>query len=167
MGRSWLRVLCLLGGFSAAGCTDYGTYNVSWQFVVSAPPPAVAGAGADCGFHGVDSIRVIGSSTEGDHEDFTALCPPGKLSHGVPVGTWTFAVHQIDVRGVVIDPKDAAGDPMAPMAGAVIAKGATADLDPVMLISRPVCDDGVDNDGDGRVDADDPACIADPSSATE
>ena len=163
MGRSWLYVFCLAGGFSAAGCTDYGTYDVSWQFVGSAPGTV----GGDCGFHGVDSIRVIGTSTEGDHDDFTSLCPPGTLSRGVPVGTWTFAIHQIDVRGVPIDPKDANGDLLAPTASAVIASGNPVTLDRVMLTARPACNDGIDNDHDRRVDSDDPDCVADPTSATE
>ena len=164
MGRSWLRMLCLAGGLSAAGCTDYGSYQVSWTFVGRTAETV----GADCGLHGVDSIRVIGTSTEGDHEDLSTLCPPGRLSHGVPVGTWTFAFHQIDVRGVPIDPKenDAPVPPMA--AGVVITSGGSANLDPVVMFTpRPACSDGIDNDGDGRVDGDDPDCVADPNSATE
>jgi hypothetical protein len=162
MGRSWLRVLCLVGGFSAAGCTDYGTYTAHWQFGGS-----IENVSTDCGFHGVDSIRVIGTSTKGDHTDVTALCPPGELSSSVPVGTWTFAIHQIDVRGVPIDPKDGNGDLMPPMVGAAISNGDAVDLDLVMLTPRSVCADGIDNDRDGRVDADDPDCVADPNSATE
>jgi hypothetical protein len=166
MGRSWLCVLYLVGGFSAAGCTDYGDYEVTWQFVGG----TAESVKTDCGFHGVDSIRVIGTNTEGDREDISSLCWPGKLTHGVPVGTWTFAVHQIGVRGMLIDPKDANDDPVAPTAGAVLKKdGPPTPLDasPIMLMPRPVCTDGIDNDRDGRVDADDPECVADPNSATE
>jgi hypothetical protein len=165
MGRSWLRVLCLVGGFSAAGCTDNGSYTVSWAFVGG----SADSVSADCGFHGVDSIRVIGTSTDGDHDDVAALCPDGGLTRSVPVGTWTFAIHQLGVRGMQIDPNDADGNPAAPMAGAVIQKdGPAAPLDPPPeLTPRPVCSDGIDNDKDGRVDADDPDCITDPTSATE
>ena len=72
------------------------------------------------------------------------------------------------MRGVPIDPKDADGNLVAPMlADVVITNGTPPMLDAVMLTPRPVCADGIDNDGDGRVDVDDPQCIDDPNSATE
>jgi hypothetical protein len=160
MGRSWLRMLCLAGGLSAAGCTDYGSYQVSWTFVGGTAETV----SADCGLHGFDSIRVIGMSSEGDHEDVSTLCPAGRLEHSVPVGTWTFAIHQLDVRGRPIDLS-------VPMAAAVVSKDAagpvTLDSSPVEFTPRPVCADGIDNDDDGRVDLDDPECLADPNAATE
>lgn len=166
MERSWLRMLCLAGGFLAVGCTNYGSYTVAWEFVGG----NADSASADCGMHGVDSIRVIGTSSEGDGENVAAVCPAGQLTHSVPVGTWTFTVHQLDVRGRLIDMMDANDDPVAPMAGAVVKEDGDPvllDPSPVVLTPRPVCADGVDNDRDGRVDADDPACVADPNSATE
>ena len=72
MWRSWSRMLCLAGGLWAVGCTDYGTYSVSWTF----PPVEPAGpelAATGCGKHGVDSLRVTGMSTEGDGEDVSDL----------------------------------------------------------------------------------------------
>ena len=31
--RSWFPILSLAGGLSAAGCTDHGSYSVTWTFV--------------------------------------------------------------------------------------------------------------------------------------
>jgi hypothetical protein len=124
---------------------------------------------AECGLHGVDSIRVIGSNAEGERDDFTALCTNGELVRSVPVGTWTFSVRQVDVRGEPADMLDSAGEPVLPMAAAVIADDATVWLDPdiVELTPRPECRDRVDNDCDGRVDLDDPECAGDANGATE
>jgi hypothetical protein len=41
------------------------------------------------------------------------------------------------------------------------------DPEPVVLTPRPECSDGVDNDGDGRVDVDDPDCMGDPNRTAE
>ena len=159
MRRSWLQIICLAGGVSAAGCTDYGSYQVSWQFV------GPEGANIGCGKHGVDSIRVVGTSKEGDRADAAAACTDGGLTHSVPVGTWTFSIHQIDIRGQLIDPLNENLEPVAPTAAAVIGDGNTVKLDPeiVELTPRPACSDGIDNDIDGRVDLDDPQCTTDPS----
>ena len=152
MRRSWLWMLCLAGGLSAAGCTDHGSYTLSWKF-----PDDEASRG--CGLHGVDAIRVTGANTEGDHEHVIAVCSDGQLSHSVPVGSWTFNVNQLDVRGRPIEVFDADGAPVpAPMPAAVIAEDASVTFEPVELIPRPTCADGVDNNRNGRVDLDDPDC---------
>ena len=160
MWRSWSRMLCLAGGLWAVGCTEYGSYSLTWTFGPADP------ANTGCGLHGVDSLRVTGMSTEGDGEDVTALCAPGKFAHSVPVGTWTFTVQQLDVRGTPIRPKDAQGyDVPDPMASASVAADTETPLYPpeLVLTPRPACEDGVDNDDDGRVDRDDldnPECPA-------
>jgi hypothetical protein len=154
-------MLCLAGGLSVAGCTSYGSYTVGWKFVGGEE------ANTGCGQHGVASIRVIGSSTEGEREDVVAVCADGGLTHSVPVGTWTFSVHQFDVRGRQIDMADENGNPVAPTAGAVIAEDATVELDLVELTPRPKCSDGVDNDVDGRVDLDDAQCAGDRNGTAE
>lgn len=165
MWRSWSRMLCLAGGLWAVGCTDYGSYSLSWTF----PPVEPAGtdelAATGCGKHGVDSLRVTGMSTEGDGEDVTTLCAAGSFAHSVPVGSWTFTVQQLDVRGRPITPTDAQGYPVPdPTAAATIATDRDTPLYPdgLVLTPRPACDDGVDNDGDRRVDHDD---LVDPECA--
>jgi hypothetical protein len=167
--RAGARIACLAGGLLVAGCSDHGNYQVSWKFVGDED------AAAGCGRHGVDAIRVTGASTQGDGEDVVTLCTgnDGSFTHGVPTGNWAFTIHQLDVRGRPIDvPQlDDQGQPVLdtngyptfvpdPTATATIAKDATVDLDPapVLLTPRPECSDGVDNDGDGRIDLDDPDC---------
>lgn len=155
MRRRPFAIVCALGALAIAGCADHGSYTLVWQFAGGER------AASGCGMHGVDSIQVTGTSTGGDSETATALCVAGQLSHSIPVGTWTFAVSQVDVRGVPIDPT-------AP-ASAVVAKDADvlAQPDPVELTPRPTCRDGIDNDGDGRVDLDDPVCGGDAEANTE
>lgn len=160
MRRSWLWMLCAAGGLFA-GCTDYGTYSVHWQFVGG------EGANVGCGLHGVDSVRLIGTNTEGERDDYAAVCAEGGVIHSVPVGTWTFTVYQFDVRGVPVDMLDGNGQPLAPTATGVIGAEATVSLDPpiVDLTPRPECQDRIDNDTDGRVDLDDSDCAGDPNGA--
>jgi hypothetical protein len=161
----WRSLFCLLsvGGVAAtAGCTDHGTYQVAWKFFgTDAFQPG------DCGAHGVDSIRLIGSDTAGDGDNFSVLCTLGQATQSVTVGTWTFAVHQIDVRGLPIDPPQDLGG--APTATGDIPKDRTVMLDPPLidLTPRPQCSDGIDNDCNGRVDLDDPSCAGDPNGAVE
>jgi len=169
MWRSWSRILCLAGGLWAVGCTDYGSYTVSWTFAPDEP------AATGCGLHGVDSIRLTGTSTEGDGAEVTTLCTTQpSFSHSVPVGTWTFTVQQLDVRGRPITPLDAQGYPVPdPTATATIATDTETPLDPplIVLTPRPACGDGVDNDADGhpdgRVDLDDPDCAGSASTPAE
>lgn len=167
-----------VAALTAVGCQKTGGYTLTWSFETAGDAPAA------CGAHGVDGIRVTGASAEGDGEDVTAVCAaPGGLTHGVPVGTWTFMVHQLDVRGreIVVFQLDADGKPvvdqynqMVPVpnpttAPTPIGQDATVTLDPVMLAARPACSDGVDNEPepDGRVDLDDPDCGNNPFGTTE
>jgi hypothetical protein len=173
--RSWARVVWLAGGVAAAaGCADHGSYSAVWQFLGG--EPALTG----CGQHGVDSIRVTGMNTTGDSENVVAVCPASQLTHSVPVGTWTFIVGQLDVRGRPIFPSemdaqgqvvlDGDGNPFPatdPTATVEVQKDKTADSFPVDLTPQPTCRDGVDNNGDGRVDLDDPVCGGDPNANAE
>jgi hypothetical protein len=47
------------------------------------------------------------------------------------------------------------------VAGVSITDGSTIQI-AVTFVPQPECSDGVDNDHDGRVDLDDPACAGDP-----
>ena len=170
MRRFWLHAFFLAGGLSAAGCTDHGTYTVTWSFSTG------EGAGAGCGAHGVNTIRVTGSSTKGDGDDVVTLCagiarmPDGKFTHEVPVGDWTFAFHQLDVRGRPIVLLDDQGQPIPDQtATAAVVAGQSTDVDPnpIVFTPRPECSDGIDNDSDGRIDLDDSGCMGDPSTALE
>jgi len=162
MWRSGLYALCLAGGLSAAGCTDKGTYQATWSFGGGDLP------GPGCGQHGVDAIRVKGASSEGDVDDVITLCAPGGFAHEVPVGDWTFTFQQLDVHGVRIEPRDDQDQAIPdPTAAGSVGKDALTELPPVELVARPKCRDGIDNDGDGRIDLDDPDCMGDPNAAAE
>jgi len=164
MGGRSFAIVCAIGALAVAGCADHGSYTVIWAF----PDFDAAHVAAGCGMHGVDSIHVTGRSDSGDGETATALCTSGQLSHSVSVGNWTLFVHQVDVRGREVDPADANGAPAPAMATVAVGKDADfpADPSPVVLMPRPACNDGIDNDGDGRVDLDDPDC-ADANGTSE
>jgi len=166
MGGTRFAVAIAFAALTGVACQKTGGYTLTWSFET---PGDASGA---CGAHGVDAIRVTGSSTGGDGEDVTAVCAAGGITHGVPIGTWTFMVHQVDVRGreIVVFQVDADGNPVTDANGqnvpvpnpttapTDIGEDATVTLDNVMLAARPACSDGVDNDGDGRIDLDDPDC---------
>src|SRR5262245_22819151 len=176
MGGPRFAVAIAVAALTAIGCQKTGGYTLTWYFGTAGDAPAA------CGAHGVDAIRVTGTSTEGDGEDVTAVCAAGGITHGVPIGTWTFMVHQLDVRGreIVVAQLDAYGKPVMDGDQVVlvpnpttyptnIGEDATVTFDPIMLAARPACSDGVDNElePDGRVDLDDPDCKNDPFGATE
>jgi len=154
--RPLLFSLILIGGTLAGGCTTEGSYRLSWMFANDEP------AAAGCGAHGVDGVHITGGNTAGDGEDIVAVCSAGEIVRKRPIGTWNLAVHQVDVRGAQINVPDQS------IVGVVIAEDAVIDVgSAVVLEARPQCDDGVDNDGDGRLDTDDPECLGDPMGATE
>jgi hypothetical protein len=153
--RPLLLSLILVGGTLAAGCTTEGSYRLAWTF---ADAPAAAG----CGAHGVDGVHITGGNMAGDSEDIIAVCSAGEIVRTRPIGTWSLVVHQLDVRGVQITVPDQR------TADFMIAEDARTDVDPaVVLEARPECADGVDNDGDRRLDTDDPDCTGDPMGPTE
>ena len=154
--RPLLFSLILLGGTFAAGCTTEGSYRLAWMFANDEP------AAAGCGAHGVDGVRITGGNSDGDSEDIVAVCSAGEIVRTRPVGRWNLVVHQVDVRGTAINVPDQS------IADVVIAEDAVTDVLPVVVLeARPQCDDGVDNDRDGRLDIDDPECAGDPMGATE
>jgi hypothetical protein len=126
-----------------------------------------------CGRHGVFGIRITGASTDASGEDVTTVCTPGVFKHEVPAGTWTFTVHALDAAGRLKQAQASAGGTGADGAmlnvettGVAVGNGATASFE-VTLVPLPECADGVDNDGDGRVDGDDPDCTHDFPVLTE
>jgi len=153
--RPLLLSLILFGATLAAGCTPQGSYRLAWTF---ADAPAAAG----CGAHGVDGVGITGGNTDGDGEDVVAVCSAGEIVRERPVGRWNLVVHQIDVRGALINVPDQRFPEV------VIAEDAVTDVVPVVVLeARPQCDDDIDNDRDGRLDIDDPECAGDPMGATE
>ena len=114
MGGPRFAVAIAFAALTGVACQKTGGYTLTWSFETVGDAPAV------CGARGVDAIRVTGSSTEGDGENVTAVCAAGGITHGVPIGTWTFMVHQLDVRGreIVVWQVDADGKPVTDTNGA-------------------------------------------------
>jgi hypothetical protein len=147
-----VRVVALTTILLAAACSHDGDVAISWQFAGDEP------AADGCGRHGVDSVFVTGASDKGDGASFLAVCTEGKLHRTVPTGTWSFALHALDVHGNSIQPVDMPDGMTYPMP---VNEHPEAEFPPISIVPRPACRDGIDNDGDGRVDLADPDCGGD------
>jgi hypothetical protein len=146
-----LGVVVALAGLG--GCNDDGAYQVSWGFGVAAVAEAAA---AGCGAHGVDAIGISASDGHGNSDSTEIVCTAGQITRSVKAGTWQVTAVALDVRGAQISSiPNATGT-------AVVEDGKTTVTTPQTLVLTPPseCSDGVDNDGDGRIDADDPDCAA-------
>jgi hypothetical protein len=156
----WRSLALLLGGLAAlasAGCRQDGSLQVSWSFV--GPQSAADG----CGQHGVDSVLVTSVDTGSDSDQVQAICTLGVVTRPVPAGTWTVSVQALDPQGNSI---------LVGSLGPSPVDFVVADDGPPVPVSAtfaplPACSDGVDNDGDGRVDLDDPDCLQDPMGTHE
>lgn len=179
MGRfSTLLGACAL--LAVAGCHHDGSIQVSWVFDDGVGGQQSAADG--CGQHGVDSVLISSFDTGSDSDQVQALCAPGVVTRSVPAGTWTVTVQALNPQGALIQadagpapPADGGANP--PTDGGVNPTGflliqtqfglvVTDDGPPVSVAVTfnplPACMDGVDNDGDGRVDLDDPDCGLNP-----
>jgi hypothetical protein len=161
--RTWLLALgCLVVG----GCKQDGAYQLSWTFAPDEPVTALK-----CAQRGVFSVRV--SAISADSVDTVAVpCAPGLLKRAIAPSTWSFEVRALDSDGkyrpdLLVGRLPGLMDPLtAKLAATEIADGQTAIL-AVQLNPLPECADGVDNNGDGRVDIDDPACAGKVDGAHE
>ena len=169
MERSPALRLCGLAALALAGCHQDGSLQVSWAFIDAT---GMQSAADGCGQHGVDSVLVNLGDTGTDSGQVQALCAPGVVTRAVPAGTWTVTVLALDAQGSLIQ-APAGTDPTTQTAQAAIVMSQQTggllvadDGPPVpvafMFPTLPACMDGVDNDGDGRVDLDDPGCADDP-----
>jgi hypothetical protein len=124
--------------------------------------------GAECATHGVFGIRITGA-TDGSGEDVVLPCTVPMAARSVSAGTWTFSVHALDSRGQFKQQADAGtglgdagngpGVTLNPTQQVVVSSGATTQFS-VVFTSQSECEDGVDNDCDGRVDQADPDCAS-------
>jgi len=163
MSRSSALGLFAATALVIGGCAKEGSYRVTWSFPVDTTAnAALESAAVGCGQHGVDSILVTGVDTTTDGDQVLAICTPGQVTRSVPAGSWTIQVEAVDVRNAVMP----LVLPEMPIPVVVVDDGAVADL-VVILTPPPACDDGIDNDGDGRVDLADPDCGNDPNGAHE
>jgi hypothetical protein len=164
MPRSLALGLCATAALTLAiaGCKQDGSYRVSWSFVADASSGEPQSAAFGCGQHGVDAILVSAIDTNADGDQVLAICTQGQVARGVPVGTWAFQVQALDAQGGLMS----SVVPTLSIADQVIVDAETTDV-LVTLTAPPACSDGIDNDGDGRVDLDDPDCAGDPTGTHE
>lgn len=147
MERSWALGLAAAGLLMAAGCSQSGSYRLSWVFVANGvtQSPAVG-----CGQHGVDSILANGTDGNGNGVQVIALCVPGQFNGTAPPGTWTFTMQMLDA-----EQKPIASPSLTPTVqpgSATISSGGPVALFPIQFVPPDTCGDHIDNDHDGRVD---------------
>ncbi len=152
MFRGWVCALGLASLLAAVGCSQEGTVNVTWNFLGTEP------ASSGCGQHGVDSILIQGTDTTGDGLRQVVLCTPGQASASVKPGTWSMSVAMLNFQASTMAP-DSTGT-------AQVSDSVPGAVE-IQLTPVPACRDGVDNNGNGRVDLDDPGCQNDPDGASE
>jgi hypothetical protein len=131
-------------------------------------------AGADlgraCAAYGIFGIRITGA-TDGSGDDVILPCTIPMDPRSVSAGTWSFAVHALDARGSFKQPDGgtgvgeqdagaAAGVTLNPLVTNVVISSGANTAFTVVFIPQPECQDGVDNDCDGRVDQADPDCAS-------
>jgi len=160
-------VVCLLaaglGADVLGGCSNSGSYTLQWRF-------ADVFVSGDCGRVGVSGIQITAKKTDGSVGDQRAVpCALGFYDGSLDPGSWTFDLTGLDASGRPKDPTNAAlfGQTAADSPVEIHTGEHAAPIPPVLLTPLPQCQDGVDNDLDGRVDLDDPDCAGNPDSPTE
>jgi hypothetical protein len=145
-------------GVLAGGCSNSGSYTLSWRFADTFQT-------GDCGRVGVTGIGIAATRSDGAQSSIAVPCGLGFYDGSLDAGSWTLALVALD----------ATGNPKEPLStGTNLLRGQTAspveihtgeqaaDIPSVLLPPLPQCRDGVDNDLDGRVDLDDLDCARDP-----
>lgn len=159
------------------GCSEPASFDLSWRLVDALTEPAMAPpltSVEQCAQVGVSKIRVttfLGDVCTGvivAEQEFP--CFSDALGPPLEVGDYTLLVEGLRRTG---EPwschyDECNPDPLGPPPSTCVARttaelsvsesGTLPELD-VVLLSPPECDDGIDNDRDGRVDDRDPACI--------
>ena len=159
-----------------------------WKLEVDADGPNQPGEPVEVSLSSVKQCSEVGLSrvrvsTRGlddvlvDQREYPCFVPAfaaGELAPGPELEPGEYSVEIEGLRRTgepwpcVIDPDDP--DPAACVARAersvtVSEEGPPVQLDDIVLVAPPQCDDGIDNDGDGHVDLTDPACLVDLSDA--
>ncbi len=178
---SWASATLTLALCSAGfGCSEPPSYLVRWKLVDEAgladPNQAAELTSVkQCADVGVSRIRVTTWRQDDsilDRREYA--CFPGAFESGdaVEVPALPDGEYIVEVEGLrrtgepwacIVDPDAAEQDPCVAFAEAsvTVAEGTLPTVEVALLQPRQ-CDDGVDNDRDGRVDSKDPACILDP-----
>ena len=119
MKRSALG-LCAVALLALGGCSQNGSYRLSWIFQDPTTNTAESTA-TGCGRHYVDSIMATGIENGGDAQQIVALCTAGWVTAEASPGTWSFSVQMLDSQGALID--SAMPDDMKTSAQTIAADG--------------------------------------------
>jgi hypothetical protein len=114
------RALCAAAVLAVVGCSQNGSYRLSWIFVdpATATPESTA---TGCGRFYVDSIMATGIDDAGDAQQIVALCTAGWVTADATPGTWSFSVQMLNSQGALID--SAMSDNMKTSAEPITADG--------------------------------------------
>ena len=94
--------LCAAAVLAVAGCSQNGSYRLSWIFQDHATGTTETAA-TGCGRYYVDSIMATGNDGGGDAQQLVALCTAGWVTADASPGTWSFSVQMLNSQGAVID----------------------------------------------------------------
>lgn len=155
-GRIRIVGLLILCGFGLAACGQDAHYTLTWRFSNEAPS---AFSARSCGLAGVESFEGLETERDGATHTFRAVCGAGRIVRSRGPGTWTVKLQGVDPSGRT---------PSNGTATSMLLTGVSApfelDLDQpspvveVVVMPRPSCADGIDNNSNGLVDSDDSAC---------
>ena len=163
----------------AVGCTEDPSYQLSWRLASDpaglddpASNPELT-AVSQCSEVGIAKLEVTTRDGKGDIVDVSRYpCFPSVFADGLPTdgplalepGEYTLEVQGLRRTGEPWTCDEDGPDPCVARAHATVsvAEGQLPEVE-VVLLAPPQCDDGVDNDLDGRVDGHDPACLLDPT----
>ncbi|MFO7568097.1 MAG: hypothetical protein R6X02_35985 [Enhygromyxa sp.] len=157
---------------AASSCAEPPSYLVRWKLVDSEGQVTELSSVKQCADVGISKVRVTTrrGSVVVDAQEYP--CFPGAFERGegVEVPALPPGEYEVQVEGLrrtgepwVCEAEDEA-EPCVAFAQStvIVAEDALPELE-VELLQPPECDDGIDNDRDGRVDGKDPGCILDPS----
>ena len=136
-----LLPLAVAAALSAAGCSQSGTYTLTWQFKITTASGAEIekDAASSCGAHGVRAVRITGSEDGGGSSDIVVRCTPGVLTQSVsPGNSWHFKAQALDGLNHPLSPNpdDPNLNPKAQPDGVSIGDGQAVVLTAIRLGSR-------------------------------
>jgi hypothetical protein len=155
-----------------SGCDEPPSYLVRWTLVEQAdlehPDPPPLTSVKQCAEVGVSKVRVTTNTPGGTEVDVREFaCFPGAFERGdavevpaLPAGEYVVKVEGLRRTGETWDCAESETCVAFAESSVTIAEGSQPTVE-VVLLEPPQCDDGIDNDLDGRVDSKDPACILD------
>jgi hypothetical protein len=102
LARTTALGLCAAALLAAGGCSQNGSYRLSWIFVTDKDTGATESTATGCGRFYVDSIVATGTNDSGDAQQLVAPCTPGWVTAEAPPGTWSFTVEMRDPQGILV-----------------------------------------------------------------